>query len=917
MAKMMRVRSRASADAASAAASLIRSRQKALLRAVSMLSRNPSGRKSSKAVHEVRVATRRMAAAIDAFGTLVGEKDANRARRVIRSMRRACATTRDADVMLSWAITARKQPNPPPEAGLEYLERCMRRTRRASKASLLKDLPKLEHKLRKRLTRAAERPAKRAESRVSFGDVARAALEANSDGVLEAAAADLTDVECLHRLRIACKRLRYGIELFQQVLPKAHSKELLEPLEVFQEQLGEFTDASMRASAIEAIRDQGKAERSAASGAVPKAMTALGAMLRSERTALRRGQKKAIRAWEEIEKGGLIDSLRRIVLGLSGRSPTAPAVQGKPEAASLVESKAESEGTSRRTERGAVAAARQVVRKGKRRLAAVDIGTNSIRLIVAEAAQDGTYKVLDDEKEITRLGRGLHESGRLDPATQEHSAVTIARMKSIAEGYGAEQLRVVATAACREARNSHQFVELVRERAGVEVEIISPEEEALLAYRSAAGAFDFTGVPASVIDLGGGSLEVVLSAGSAAGDVRRAGLGGGVIERVHSLPLGAVRLTEQFGGPERSAGKRFRELARFVKETLRKEIGKPPLVPQIVVGTGGTFTALATLLAHKELGPGASGLFSGAVQGREIRRADVRHVVEYLRDMSVKERAKVPGLPADRADIIVSGLAVIDETLGFLHANSVFVHEGGIRDGLLLSMVRASVGPVSQREVSPMRGVKRFAKACNYEAAHACHVTRLALRIFDQLAPRHASLRLAKPDAGMGFTSRDRLLLEAAALLHDVGYLINYASHHKHSYHLIVHAELPGFTSREVQVIANVARYHRASEPKVGHHDYATLSEEDQSRVRALAAVLRIADGLDRTHMQQVEDVAMVIENGSAAATILAATEPAVDIWGAARKSRLFTRTFGLPLSFEWRKSAAADSPVVAEISPV
>jgi exopolyphosphatase/guanosine-5'-triphosphate,3'-diphosphate pyrophosphatase len=250
----------------------------------------------------------------------------------------------------------------------------------------------------------------------------------------------------------------------------------------------------------------------------------------------------------------------------------------------------------------------------------------------------------------------------------------------------------------------------------------------------------------------------------------------------------------------------------------------------------------------------------------------------------------------------------------------VRVHEGGIRDGLLLSMAREGISPGAEgtaggQAIDPMKGVRRFAKACGYEAAHARHVTGLALEIFDQLAEQMGSRGGAGevPDgqawpARLDFGAEARLLLEAASLLHDVGYLINYAQHHKHSFHLITHADLPGFTTRQVRVIANVARYHRAAEPKLKHRTFAALGEGDRALVRQLAGVLRVADGLDRTHMQSVAGVRVKVGKGVAAFEVRAEREPSVDMWGAVRKAGLFKDVFGVLPEFEWR--AAGPSKV-------
>jgi exopolyphosphatase/guanosine-5'-triphosphate,3'-diphosphate pyrophosphatase len=525
-----------------------------------------------------------------------------------------------------------------------------------------------------------------------------------------------------------------------------------------------------------------------------------------------------------------------------------------------------------------------------RRLAAIDVGTNSVRLIVAEAQPDGTYRILDDEKEITRLGKGLGATGKLDAGAIEHSAVTIARMRSIAEGYGAGEVRVVGTSAAREAKNTKELTRAIREKAGLQLEVISGEQEAVLAYRSAARAFDLSRIAGAVVDIGGGSTEIVLSAPG--------GLNGmGLIERVYTLPLGAVRLTEKFGGADACSRERFEEMRKHIKGMLETKVGKPPVTPPMMIGTGGTFTTLGAMVQLRELGPTADGLFSGGVQGIEVGRADLKHLLEYVRKLPVKERTRVAGLSADRADIIVAGLAIVDGVLKWFGSNRVRVHEGGIRDGILLGMVGGGEGEPGERR-DPMRAVRRLARACAYEAAHSKHVTGLALSIFDQLRDAGERVKLEK---GMRLDAEARLLLEAASLLHDIGYLINYAQHHKHSYHLIVHADLGGLTTRQVRVVANVARYHRAAEPKEKHPTFAALTPEDRALVRGLSGILRVADGLDRTHMQSVRGVDVKARGAATRFDIEAEREPSVDMWGAVRKCELFERAFSTKCGFEWR----------------
>lgn len=525
---------------------------------------------------------------------------------------------------------------------------------------------------------------------------------------------------------------------------------------------------------------------------------------------------------------------------------------------------------------------------GCRRIAAIDVGTNSIRLIVAEAADDGTYRVLDDEKETTRLGRGLAETGRMAPEAIEQAVQALARMKRIAEGFGAQVVRAIGTCAVREADNQDEFLALARERAGLVVEPVSAAEEAHLAHLSVAHAFDLRPLTAAIVDLGGGSTEVVLSAG-------------GVVETVFSLPLGAVRTTEQLGGPDRCGRDRYPAMRRAVRRELRRTIGKLPFVPQVMFGTGGTFTGLANVSLHaRHAGDGARA--RTGVRGYEMNRSEVRHLADLLRSMPTRARARVPGLSAERAEIIIAGAAIVERLMRHLDVNRLVVHDGGIRDGLLLTMARQLYPSGDGPAASPpdrMRAIRHFAAACGYEERHANHVALLAGQMFDQLAAYFRAPPGGWTDAA------NRQLLEAAALLRDVGYLVNYSKHHRHSYHLIAHSDLVGFSPREVQLIATVARYHRRAAPKRRHPEFAALSKADRRLVRRLAALLRLADGLDRNRVQNVRQVRVRLQGDAACFVLEAAEDPAVDAWGALQKGRLFEKVFGLKPRFEWETPLA------------
>jgi exopolyphosphatase/guanosine-5'-triphosphate,3'-diphosphate pyrophosphatase len=513
------------------------------------------------------------------------------------------------------------------------------------------------------------------------------------------------------------------------------------------------------------------------------------------------------------------------------------------------------------------------------RLGAIDIGSNSVRLLVAEALRGGTYRILDEEREPTRLGRSASVEGRLDDESMDRTVAALRTFKEIATGYQVTRLRTIATCAVREARNGPEFCRRVREEVGLEVEVISGEREARLAFTSVQHAFDLSGRNTIVADIGGGSTEIVFATGN-------------LIESIFSTPLGAVRLTEQFAlgdccdAPDADRG--LERLDDEIAAVLKKRTTKPLFAPHLLVGCGGTFTTLAELVMATRRES------NGPVAGYTVSHAEVRHLLDRLRKMPLRARRSMPGMTPDRADIIVAGLSIVDALLKRFHVNTLAIHTRGVRDGLLREMIEeAAVGSGGDDPAFRDAAIERLAAACSGEVEHGRTVAALAGRIFEQLA--------TPLDLPVG----DRLLLECAARLQDVGYVINYDQHHKHSYHLIRNSRLPGLRPHDLELIANVARYHRGALPKKKHENLSRLAANDQQRVQRLAAILRIAGGLDRSRSQQVRDVVASVDDGRAVLEVVADQEPQVDIWGAERRTDLFEKVFGMKVDVRWAEPAA------------
>jgi len=365
---------------------------------------------------------------------------------------------------------------------------------------------------------------------------------------------------------------------------------------------------------------------------------------------------------------------------------------------------------------------------------------------------------------------------------------------------------------------------------------------------------------------------------------------GNLIEAIYPTTLGAVRLTERFGSGDPPDPAKFLGLEEEVATTLKKKTSRPMFAPHFLVGSGGTFTTVAEMVMASK---GESDL---PVPGYRVSHAEIRHLLDRLRKLPVRARRALPGMTPDRADIIIAGLTIIDGLLKRFRVNTVVVHTRGVRDGLVREMLEDVLGansaPVDHAALRDA-AIERLASACSGEVEHGRAVASLAGRIWEQLA---------EP---LGLDPADRPLLESAARLQDVGYVINYDKHHKHSYHLIRNSRLPGIRAHDLELIANVARYHRGAHPKKKHENLLRLTPTDQARVHGMAAVLRLAGGLDRSRSQQVRDAIVSVEGGSVTLEAVADQDPQVDLWGAERRTDLFEKVFDMPVKFRWAGSGS------------
>ena len=515
------------------------------------------------------------------------------------------------------------------------------------------------------------------------------------------------------------------------------------------------------------------------------------------------------------------------------------------------------------------------------RLAAIDIGSNSIKLIVVEASSSDTFAVLGREKESVRLGHETLRRQRLSTEAIERAAETIDRFRSIAEARGAERIVAVATASVRGARNSTQFIKEIDRKTGVKVEVLSGIEEARLIGVAASQGCVPEGVALLNIDVGGGSTEISL-------------MRDGVPAELFSLKLGAVGLSEQFISNDPPKPKELRALRAEIRGALERPSRELKGIRwQHATGTSGTILAigqairLASLRGHGQEEQGAQ------PAAAEIPFSQLEVFNERSAQMTTIERRGVGGISAQRAEIVVAGGQILEGVMRSLGLNLVRTCDYALREGVIIERLREMEAearpPVSDVIDQKLRGVYAVGRRFGYEEAHAQQVTRLAEKLFDSLADSYE------------VTRHQRTLLSAAALLHDAGYHIAHENHHKHALYLIKNSELTGFSESERNVIANVARYHRGAVPKERHPDYASLNQADRETVWRLGAIIRIADALDRRYDGRVQDLRFTLDGRVAHVQIRSEQPCDREIQAAELKADMFVQAFGCKVTFSSR----------------
>ena len=503
------------------------------------------------------------------------------------------------------------------------------------------------------------------------------------------------------------------------------------------------------------------------------------------------------------------------------------------------------------------------------RIAAIDIGTNSFHLIVVELKDSGSFDIIDRVKEVIRLGEGSKGDIKIiQPQAVERAVDTLKRFKGISESHNAE-IRAIATSAVRESINKIDVLKKIYKETGIEIEVVSGNEEARLIYLGMLKAVPIYNETVCGIDIGGGSTEFIVG-------------NKGNIRFSHSLKIGTVRLTQKFF-PDFNITKEGIKLCRkwvdgevfhIYREVSNHDIEK-------FVGSSGTILA-AGLMIHAQRKSNIKDLQT--INNFEYTAEELFELEEkILSKKTPAERKKIKGLDPARADIIPAGIIIISEIFRKLNIKKITLSDYALREGIVVNSIRKAKDDYANSKLSNIRAdsIKNLAESCKFDRSHCRHVADLSLQIFDQTKKLH------------GLSYKERELLDAASRLHDIGYHIAHSQHHRHSMYIIKNSDLLGYNEQEIQIIANVARYHRKSHPKNSHKDYISLPSKNMEIVKKLSAILRISDSLDRTHYKLVKAVSVNIKNKYV--EIHLETEnglPEIELWSLDRRKALFEEVF-------------------------
>ena len=502
------------------------------------------------------------------------------------------------------------------------------------------------------------------------------------------------------------------------------------------------------------------------------------------------------------------------------------------------------------------------------KLAAIDIGSNSIKTIVVDAVSAASFTVLAREKESVRLGHGTLANRQFSPDAIIRAVDTIRRFRLLADSRGAEKIFAVATATVRVAENASEFIATVEKETGVHIEILSGIEEARLI--GLAAVYSSKSESLLNIDIGGGSTELSV-------------MKNGLPFKLFSVKLGAVGLTDKFivnDPPQAREIKDLREEIALALDRPTRELSK--IEWNDTTGTSGTILALGVLLENSN----STEKFERG--GQIIELNALEKLNNKLAALNVVGRRELSGVSGQRAEIVIAGGQILAGVLRALKIKKLTSSNFALREGVVIDRLQKlkiiSQPPVSDLHDPRLLGVLALGKRFGYEKEHSLQIARLAEIIFDEIAPKY------------NLSASLRVLLSAAAILHDIGYYISHEDHHKHTQYLIKNSELIGFSEEGRAIIGNITRYHRGSLPKEKHVEFNSLSPATQEIVWKLGGILRLADALDRSYDSRVKNVKLKMENGNLFVKLESEKSCEREILAATQKSNMFETAFNCKL---------------------
>ncbi|REL24576.1 Ppx/GppA family phosphatase [Rhodohalobacter sp. SW132] len=516
-------------------------------------------------------------------------------------------------------------------------------------------------------------------------------------------------------------------------------------------------------------------------------------------------------------------------------------------------------------------------RQPVRRIAAIDLGTNSFHAVIVDVFPDGSFQTVDKLKEMVLLAeKGF--ANRLSDAAMERAMSALRKIKTLSDHQNAEHVLAYATSAIREAENGGELIQRAIDELGIKINAIPGRVEAELIGLAVQHGIKLPIKPVLMVDIGGGSVEFII------GDKLK-------FYHLASKKIGIARMTDKFVDSDPISQKEISSLESYYEEQLR-DVAQAFAThrAEMMVGSSGTLENIGLMIARRE--KMSSSL---SVNELEFSREQFLSLYDELIGMDRKQRSELSELDDKRIDLIAPGLILVRYILTSFGIKRVKISSQALREGIILRYIRREMDDLKDLALFSdprLRSVMELVNRYDWHEEHSRHVAKIAVKLFDEIRDE------------LELTDTDRELLRYAAFMHDIGYYISHRKHHKHALYIIRHSELLGFKEMEVEVMANVARYHRRSTPKMRHLFYKQLPEDERKRVKKLSALLRVADGLDRSHFQNVRDLKIERKKKRVLIELHTETDPQLEIWGAMRKRTLLEKVLSSKIEIKEAKTA-------------